>query len=362
VLAAANFANVLLVHALRRRITARQPSQAAQSEAARFRSLFEADMIGISITDAKGVISEANDAFLTMIGYTRQEVTAGGYPSRPAVTASDSRALDSARIEEVIRGARCSPWRKEYLRKDGERVPAIAVAARSVSEPQRAICLSLDLTSVSRAEQNLRTLSGRLLRLHDDERRRIARELHDATAQNLAAISMNLTMLQPTDANSRSSAIIAECTSVTEECLRQVRSLSYYLHPPLLDELGLGSALRAYLDAYTRRTGIAVGLHLANDFRRLGMDLESALFRIAQECLENVHQHSGSDRAEVYIAASSEGIELTVRDFGKGFDERQTCEGVGLAAIRERARQFSGRIEIRPADPGVEVRAIIPGE
>jgi PAS domain S-box-containing protein len=367
--AGAGFVTALLVGRCRR------PSPAAPHltsppnrtpEEGRYRALFEAGIIGIFIHDAAGNILEANDAFLEMIGYSREEVRQGGYPPWREITPPEFHAVDAARLDETIRTGRSLPWRTELLRRNSERVAVIAGAARIASEPDRVICFNLDISAIDRAAKNLQKLSGQLLRLHDEERRRIARELHDTTAQNLAALSMNFTLLEESPGN-RAREIIAECTSVAEECLRQVRSLSYYLHPPLLDELGLGAALRAYLDAFTRRTGIMTVLDFPKDFGRLDTNVESALFRIAQESLQNVLEHSGSGRAEVRVAATAEGVELTVRDFGKGIDEATIApdapgEGVGIAAMRERARQFAGHVDITHANPGVRVRVVIPGD
>jgi signal transduction histidine kinase len=161
----------------------------------------------------------------------------------------------------------------------------------------------------------------------------------------------------------RADEIIEECTSLTEQCLHEIRTLSYELHPPLLDELGLESALRAYLDAFTKRTGIEVGLDSPNGAaRRPDLSVESALFRIAQQALENVQQHSGSAKADLRLTATSEGRELIVRDYGCGIGENGPApKGIGIPAMRERARQLGGWVEITRAVPGTVVRVVIPG-
>lgn len=206
-------------------------------------------------------------------------------------------------------------------------------------------------------------LPGRLLALYDDERRSIARELHDTTAQNLAALSMNLTMLAAAIGDrERALPILEECNALTEECLREVRALSYTLYPPLLDELGLGAALRSFVELYQRSSRIEVEFR-AGALPRLPRELELASFRVAQEALLNVHRHSGSPRAEVQLHAFDSHIELTVRDWGKGIGSGAPAgEGIGIAGMKERARLLGGTVEIESADPGTRVHAVFPTE
>jgi signal transduction histidine kinase len=238
---------------------------------------------------------------------------------------------------------------------------ALCGVARADSQPDGLVGFAIDLSGVAWTGRSLQALPGRILQLQDDERRRIARELHDTTAQNLAALSMNLTMLAGA-VPGRTEEIIEECNSLTEQCLREIRMLSYELHPPLLDELGLESALRGYLDAFIKRTGIAVALDLSNGAKRPDPSVESALFRIAQQALENVQQHSGSAKAELRLSATSEGHVLIVRDYGCGISENgPASNGIGIPAMRERARQVGGRVEISRAIPGTIVRVVIPG-
>jgi two-component system, NarL family, sensor kinase len=204
-------------------------------------------------------------------------------------------------------------------------------------------------------------LPGRLLKLYDDERRNIARELHDTTAQNLAALSMNLMMLGSAfDDRERAAAILQECNALTEECLKEVRSLSYTLYPPLLDELGLNAALRSFVELFQRSSGIAVQLQAAT-VPRLPLELELAAFRIAQEALLNTHQHSGSKRAEIELATRNSQIEVAIRDWGKGIENREAHQnGLGITGMTERARLLGGTVVVEPAHPGTRVRAVFP--
>jgi two-component system, NarL family, sensor kinase len=212
-------------------------------------------------------------------------------------------------------------------------------------------------------ENDTDRLPGRLLQLYDEERRSIARELHDTTAQNLAALSMNLMMLAGAiDDREHAAAILAECNALTEECLKEVRALSYTLYPPLLDELGLSAALRSFIELYERSSQISVELRAAS-VPRFSRQLELAAFRIAQEALLNVHQHSGSRRAEIEILALDSQVQVTVRDWGKGMSDGTAGEeGLGITGMKERARLLCGTVEIEAAKPGTRVRAVLPLE
>ena len=173
------------------------------------------------------------------------------------------------------------------------------------------------------ATGKLRELSGKLLQTQDEERRRIARELHDGVGQSLAALNINLSRLtkEKPDLRSGGRQTLAESLALAEQASREIRTLSYLLHPPLLDEVGLESALRWYVDGFSERSKIAVRLQVNPGFSEgLPPDLALSLFRIVQECLTNVHRHSGSVTALVGVKRSPEAIILEVKDEGKGVD------------------------------------------
>ena len=227
---------------------------------------------------------------------------------------------------------------------------------------------SVDRTERKRVESALHQLSGRLLELQDDERRRIARELHDTTAQNLAAISMHLSVLRGASGqmDAKYRAMIAEGLSLSEQCCQEIRTVSYLLHPPLLDELGLVSALRSYTMGFEQRTGLEVELKIG-EIGRLPVDIETTVFRIIQEALTNVHRHSGSPRAEVRVIRDPREIRLTVSDKGKGIPGERlkllgegASLGVGVAGMRERASQFGGNLRIASSEQGTTITAIVP--
>jgi PAS domain S-box-containing protein len=225
-----------------------------------------------------------------------------------------------------------------------------------------------DVTELKQTEHQLYELAGRLLRSQDDERRRIAREMHDGAAQKLFAMTMSLARLQESVAGRPDLLeIIAESCSLGEGALEDIRTLSYLLHPPLLDELGLDSALRWYVEGFSRRSGIRVQMAEEDEAGRLPSDVAAALFRVVQESLINIHRHSGSATAQVKLIRGPKQVVLQVRDRGRGIatgdhgtlDEAANL-GVGIAGMRQRLRQLGGRLELRSSPRGTTVRAIVP--
>ena len=217
------------------------------------------------------------------------------------------------------------------------------------------------------SQDALRNLSGRLLRLQDEERRRISRDLHDVTGQKLALLSMDLSGILKNKNLVQDEAIsrlLLESINLSHEVNEEIRTLSYVLHPPLLDELGLSSAVEWFTQGFENRTGIHVGVDIPAGFVRLSPDAEVTLFRIVQESLANVHRYSGS--ATAYVRARSDGgdVRLEIGDFGKGMGKQPVSAaplGVGIQGMKERVRQLSGTLEItsRPGK-GTVVTAILP--
>ena len=233
----------------------------------------------------------------------------------------------------------------------------------------RLLAVALDITARRKSARTLAQLSGRLLELQDEERRRIARELHDTTGQNLGALSMGLSMvLSVGEFDSRIKAALEESVVLVEACVREIRTMSYLLHPPLLDELGLVSALRAYSDGYAERTGIYIELDLPEHLPRLPQAIELALFRIVQEGLANIHRHSGSPTAVLRLKHEANRVQLELIDRGRGLppgtlDWDMTSAsriGVGIAGMRERARQLSGRLTIASGKTGTTLHVVLP--
>jgi PAS domain S-box-containing protein len=213
----------------------------------------------------------------------------------------------------------------------------------------------------------LQNLSSRLLRMQDDEHRRIARELHDSLGQYLAALKMNLEMYRNSQAEA-ADAIYSEIEQITDRCISETRTLSHLLHPPLLDELGFAAAAKWYVEGFAKRSGIAVTLELPSNLERLPENAEVVLFRVLQEALTNIHRHATSPKAEIQLAISDVEISLQVRDHGQGIpaelleriQKTGGAMGVGLSGMRERVSEMSGRLEISSDRQGTLVRVTIP--
>ncbi len=223
-------------------------------------------------------------------------------------------------------------------------------------------------TQLQQSNKDLRDLSARLLRVQDDERRRIARDLHDSTGQALTALKLELAGIERELASRHPQ--LARRIAANIESARQIsdelRTISYLLHPPLLDELGLGSALRWYMDGFQKRSGINVRLEFSGD-ARLAPEMETMLFRVVQECLINIHRHSGSATASIRLAQAGAHIVLEVEDEGRGMTPEELADiasglalGVGLRGMRERVKDFGGELEILSQGQGTKVKAVVP--
>jgi len=214
----------------------------------------------------------------------------------------------------------------------------------------------------------LRDLSGRLMLAQDEERRRISRELHDSAGQHLAALGMGLARIEA-DAKrdpARLSKSIKDAQDLIQDLTREIRTTSYLLHPPMLDESGLTSALRWYIDGLAERSGISIELNIPDNLERLAPEVELAIFRLAQECLTNIHRHSESKTAVIRIAREADKIYAEVQDHGKGMSQERLAEiqskgaGVGIRGMRERVRQSQGELTVDSNALGTKITAIFP--
>jgi len=212
----------------------------------------------------------------------------------------------------------------------------------------------------------LRRLSGRLITMQDDERRRIARELHDGLGQELAAAKMMMDGILVTKSAQLNERAAADASETVNRAIQQVRNLSHLLHPPLLDEVGLLSAVQWYLDGLTKRSGIETSLEVQPpDFPRLAVELETAIFRIIQEGLTNVYRHSGAQKAWVTLTQRENRVVVMVRDDGKGIanpiaELRPGSIGIGIGGMSQRAKEFGGELRLTNADPGTLVEVAVP--
>jgi signal transduction histidine kinase len=217
------------------------------------------------------------------------------------------------------------------------------------------------------SERRFRQIAARLMHMQDDERRRIARMLHETTAQDLAALKMQLSGLQRTATalTDAERAALGESLALAEQSIAEIRTLSYLLHPPFLDEAGLRSALRWYATGFAQRSGITVDLELPDVFTRLPLDTETALFRIVQESLTNIHRHAGSVRARIRLQRDDRALVLEIEDQGRGIPPPLLAQitrggagvGVGIAGMRERIEQLGGRLDVASGERGTMVRA-----
>lgn len=260
-------------------------------------------------------------------------------------------------------------WEGElrHVRRDGK---AIAVASRwnrvkdKTGQPAGWLEINTDITTRKRMEDATRSLSARILTLQDDERRRIARGLHDSLGQYLAALKMNIHVLAAAGQN----RIAAESLDIIDKCIAETRTISHLLHPPLLDEAGLGSAGRWFVDGFAQRSGIHVNFDLPRELGRLPREAEIALFRALQEGLSNVHRHAGSSQVDIRLATEPGLVRLEIKDNGHGIpperlqrlNEGAEEAGVGIAGMRERMRELGGSLEIESGSSGTRLQAIIP--
>jgi signal transduction histidine kinase len=221
-------------------------------------------------------------------------------------------------------------------------------------------------SQVEQRTSSLRQLSADLMRVQDDERRKIARELHDSIGQYLVALKMNLARLELCLPGG-DAQIVADSNEVVDLCLSETRTISHLLHPPLLDESGLPSATKWYLEGFSKRSGMEIALNIHDNLGRLPQEVETALFRVVQESLTNVHRHSESKKVDVTIRFDGEEAMVTIRDYGRGFSSRQLqairsgrSRGVGLTGLRERITVLGGVFEVVSMEPGALIKVTLP--
>jgi PAS domain S-box-containing protein len=343
--------------------------------------------------DLNGRILLWNEGARRLYGYEPEEVIGRAQADILHTPEDIAAGKPAAILQEALRRGK---WEGllTRLRKDGSRFVTRAVvtprfdtgglhtgyllvskdATNEVAAAHAEVGAMLDVTELKRTEKSLqesygrlRRLSGDLLRAQDYERRRIARELHDSTAQLLSALSINLSRLQkPGLEPDRRRQMLSEASELVAACSVEIRTVTCLLHPPLLDELGLASALQSYAQGFSQRTGIQVEIKLPPDFGRLSSELETTLFRIVQEGLANVHKHSGSPLAVIHLERDPHEVRLVLQDRGHGLLEalRKTKGfvrfGIGIIGMRERAEQLGGRLELNSNDNGATLTVTLP--
>jgi two-component system sensor kinase FixL len=316
-------------------------------------------------TDLNGLVINWNQGATRLFGYSEQEAM-GRHIS--FVYRNDQHKLLEKGIIQPLKKKGVHQLEVQMQKKSGETFYAhlaLSLLRDSSGKTVGMIGYSMDITAKKEAEDHLRLLSSRLLHAEDEERRRIARELHDGLGQYLVHAKMSLECYL--DKPDGPQALIQTLDSL-DRCLAEARTISYLLHPPFLDELGFASAAGSYVDGFAKRSGIQVHLHIVRDLQRLPGTVELVLFRILQESLTNVHRHSHSDSVDIHVELDGNHVVLSVRDYGKGIPgdlleklrARGDAGGVGLSGMRERVIQLAGRFEIQSDAKGTLIRADLP--
>jgi PAS domain S-box-containing protein len=255
----------------------------------------------------------------------------------------------------------------EHRRKDGTTFPVEVNVSFVQLDRDYLVAVVRDVTERKQTEEALRRLSVGLLQTQDQERRRIARELHDSTGQKLAALAMNLSLIGKSakTLDTRGREALAESLALLDQSSSEIRTLSYLLHPPLLDERGLAAAVRWFTDGFSQRSGVQVKLKVPTELPRLPEEVEIALFRIVQEGLTNIHRHSESSTATIRLMVDQNHVQLEVQDAGKGLprsraDGHVDAMGVGITGMRERVKQLGGQMKIESSSRGTTVSVTLP--
>jgi PAS domain S-box-containing protein len=352
-----------------------------------------------------GVITSWNKGAERLFGYTAQEAV-GQHIS--LIIPLNRRDEETAFLERLGRGERIEHFDTVRLRKDGTsldisltispvrdaagNIIGASKIARDITQRkrvERALSESEDKlrtladvldaqvqfrtqelqrrnAEILKQSEQLRDLSARLLQIQDEERRHIARELHDSAGQTLAALGMSLAQInERAKHNPTLAEPIENAAELIQHLTKELRTTSYLLHPPLLDESGLSSALQWYVQGLAERSGLNIDLKIPENFERLPGDVELVIFRLVQECLTNIHRHSGSRTAVIHVAREGDNISVEVRDSGKGIPPERLAEiqsqgvGVGIRGMRERVRQFHGELTIESNALGTRIRTTL---
>jgi PAS domain S-box-containing protein len=322
-----------------------------------YSTLVERMQQGAAMLDAKGCIVYANLSLGQLLGVTREKLI--GFLLTNFLAPEDQLTCRRL-LREAESGS--SEGEVHLLLAGGDSIP-VHVSMSLLSRDKSATgVLITDLTA--RKEQG--ELAARFQRMQDDERKRIARELHDSVGQLLAAIGMNISVVraQAHRLDSDGARAVSENAMLVEQVSREIRTISHLLHPPLLDIAGLVSALRWYVDGFSERSKIKVDLDVPSDFGRLPDEVEIAIFRIVQECLTNIHRHSGSATTNITLSREDDRVTIQVRDDGKGIPKERQREllesgraGIGFGGMRERLRQLEGNLEIQSEGRGTTIIA-----
>jgi two-component system NarL family sensor kinase len=347
-------------------IVGERQRNAAQESRLRLAAIVDTSEDAILSKTLDGTVLSWNSGAERLYGYRTEEMV--GQPIYKIIP--PERHEEMERIFQTLRdGHRVDHLETERCRKDGTRVNVDITVSPLKDDGGRVIgasAIARDMTQRKQMEDSLRQLSARILSAQDEERRRLAREIHDSTVQKLALLSMNLSQLPKVADVQKLQAMVKNSQELSNQCAQELRSLSYLLHPPMLEELGLASALKIYAEGFSQRSGISLDVDVPAEFERLPHEMEIALFRVAQESLSNILRHSKSPRATIKLARNG-AIKLVVRDEGKGFHSEKVGSsngdvlmGVGILGMRERMKQLGGTLEIESGPGGTLVNAHLP--
>jgi len=331
-----------------------------------YNTLVDSARFGVFLLEGDRFV-DANRTAAVMFGLASERAAIGLTPWElsPELQPGGQPSNELAR-ERILTAARDGGSTFEWLHKradTGETFPAeVDLSSLSTDGTTLALAIVHDVTQRKRAEADLRRVSAEMLRLQDEERRRIGRDLHDSTGQSLAALEIELAQLERDAAKLSTGGLeqLERCMRLARQCSTEIRTASYLLHPPLLDELGLSSALRWLADGLRARSGLELRLQLPEGVQGITPDEELALFRVAQEALTNVQRHSSSLWVAIRLQAQPANIVLEIEDAGRGLPAGQTDDpessgrfaGVGVAGMRERIRQLGGTLTVESTPGG----------
>jgi signal transduction histidine kinase len=278
--------------------------------------------------------------------------------SYTGLVSEDDRLRTIVQLQQKAKALETEVAEHEQLRQQLEGRVQVRTAELQTKNEQ----LLDEITKRECAEISLRTLTSQLLLIRDEERRRVAHELHESTGQVLATLAINLSLLEKPERElgRRDAQLIQRCAAMVDRLLSDVRQLSDLLHPPMLDEMGLPLAIQWFAERFAQRSNIRVTVEVPRDLARFSPDKEIAAFRVVQESLANVQRHSGSLTATVRISTQSGRVRVEVSDRGKGMPSELGSSGVGISGMRERVRQLGGRLGIRSDGRGTTVEADLP--
>ena len=321
-----------------------------------------------SSTNLDGFVTSWNNSAEQFFGYTADEAVGQHITF---IIPLDHRDEEAMNLERIRRGDQVENFETVRVRKDGTKLEVSVTISPVKDVAGRIVGLSRvarDITQQKQAEEAIRgsELSARILQIQDEERRCIARELHDGVGQLLAAMSMNASALDLDKSNLSPNA--ARCAEENSRLIKQVsadiRTVSYLFHPPLLEEMGLHSALEWYIDGFAERSKVAVKLELPANWERLPQEYELCLFRVVQECLTNIHRHSAGKTAAIRLSRKSDSISLEIEDDGIGIPAEKLAgnhsSGVGIRGMRERVRHFKGSMDIQSNGGGTKLSVTLP--